>query len=136
MWYSYSVSVFYSRWCSEIYHTITFNGIEFIWISWGLHSPSLCNRDANDPDYIWFEGVLKEGGAFILEICVFSVKAENVYVLHFSGFIHPLRKSYLMNIQWKNWGHSTVFCKFQIVNCLVQVSLDFFSLSQWIYRVR
>lgn len=45
---------------------------------------------------------LKKGEPFSLEICVFSVKAENVYVLHFSEFICPLRKSYLMNIQRMN----------------------------------
>lgn len=93
MWNSNSVSVFYGRWCGEIYHTITFNGIEFIWISWGLHSPSPCSRVANVPDYIWFERVLKEEKKtfYLRNMCVFCQSLKCICIA-FSGIYMPFEE--------------------------------------------
>lgn len=120
MWNSNSVSAFYSRWYSEIYHTITFNGIEFIWISWCSLCPSLSSSVANVPDYIWFERVLKEEKTLYLRNKSIFCQILKCVCIAFQRIYKPCEKRIFNEYSTKNLEslHLKIFVNISYpVNC-------------------
>lgn len=105
MWNSNSVSVFYSRWYTEIYHTITFNVFEFIWISWCSLCPSHSRNVANVPDYIWFERVLKDKKLLCLRNMTILCQSLKCICIAFQIIYMPCEKSIVNEYSTKYLYH-------------------------------